>query len=285
MLIYLSLLVIVTLISCSEPDYASTTPDSRSTDADPIVCPELDDSNAVQVDMTADFLLFSHRGVAQAPDHTFEGYDLAIEQGSIYIEQDLYLSYDGHLIISHDDEIADGMRITEMTLEEIREIPRENGEHYLTLDELFERYGNTVNYVIENKFTDDAFTLERQVLELIQAHCLENNVILQSFHVDSLRFYYEQNVDLPLVLLVGARANIDALTDVERYSFADAIAFRSTVLNEENVSRLNQMGIIVLAWFIGETEEERQRILDLGIDGLFTGYTERTFEMLDELND
>lgn len=48
-------------------------------------------------------LIIAHRGASgHRPEHTLEGYRLAAEMGADYIEPDLVVSKDGHLIIRHD---------------------------------------------------------------------------------------------------------------------------------------------------------------------------------------
>jgi glycerophosphoryl diester phosphodiesterase len=52
-------------------------------------------------------LVIGHRGAAgYLPDHTLEGYVLAIEQGADYIEPDLVATKDGHLIARHEPNIT-----------------------------------------------------------------------------------------------------------------------------------------------------------------------------------
>jgi glycerophosphoryl diester phosphodiesterase len=52
-------------------------------------------------------LVIGHRGAAgYLPDHTLEGYALAIEQGADYIEPDLVATKDGHLIARHEPNIT-----------------------------------------------------------------------------------------------------------------------------------------------------------------------------------
>ena len=52
-------------------------------------------------------MVIGHRGAsADAPEHTFASYDLALEQGADYIEQDLQLTADGVLVVLHDDTLA-----------------------------------------------------------------------------------------------------------------------------------------------------------------------------------
>ena len=44
--------------------------------------------------------MIAHRGAsADAPEHTIAAYDLALEQGADYLEQDLQLTKDGALVV------------------------------------------------------------------------------------------------------------------------------------------------------------------------------------------
>ncbi len=52
-------------------------------------------------------LIIGHRGTAgYRPDHTIEGYKLAIEMGADFIEPDLVLTKDGHMIARHEPMIG-----------------------------------------------------------------------------------------------------------------------------------------------------------------------------------
>src|SRR3954469_647026 len=53
-------------------------------------------------------IVIGHRGAAgYLPDHTLEGYRLAISLGADYIEPDLVSTKDGHLIARHEPNISD----------------------------------------------------------------------------------------------------------------------------------------------------------------------------------
>ena len=59
-------------------------------------------------------LVLAHRGASgYLPDHTLEGYTLAIEQGADYIEPDLVSTKDGHLIARHENELSQTTDVSE----------------------------------------------------------------------------------------------------------------------------------------------------------------------------
>ncbi|MEQ1805877.1 MAG: glycerophosphodiester phosphodiesterase [Burkholderiaceae bacterium] len=65
------------------------------------------DSRARGADRPKSPLVIGHRGAAgYLPEHTLEGYALAIERGADYIEPDLVVTKDGHLIARHEPNIT-----------------------------------------------------------------------------------------------------------------------------------------------------------------------------------
>jgi glycerophosphoryl diester phosphodiesterase len=60
-------------------------------------------------------LLIAHRGASgYAPEHTLAAYELAIEQGADFVEQDLQLTKDGALICIHDADLARTTDVAEL---------------------------------------------------------------------------------------------------------------------------------------------------------------------------
>ncbi len=52
-------------------------------------------------------LVIAHRGASgERPEHTRAAYDLAIDQGADFIEPDLVMTRDGHLVVRHENEIG-----------------------------------------------------------------------------------------------------------------------------------------------------------------------------------
>ena len=102
--------------------------------------------------MIADHV-YSHRGSAGSMEHSFQAYDAAIAAGSHNIEQDVVISSDGVLFVSHD---ISGLTMTgnrdfykDMTAAEIEELRTYEGNKILRLSEVFDKYGRNVNYLVE----------------------------------------------------------------------------------------------------------------------------------------
>ncbi|MBX3167219.1 MAG: glycerophosphodiester phosphodiesterase [Candidatus Eremiobacteraeota bacterium] len=53
-------------------------------------------------------IVIAHRGASgYLPEHTLEGYELAVRQGADYIEPDLVPTKDGHLVARHENDISE----------------------------------------------------------------------------------------------------------------------------------------------------------------------------------
>lgn len=185
-----------------------------------------------------------HRGAsAYAPEHTIASYDLALEMGADYIEQDLQLTSDGVLVVLHDDTLDRTARgpaenctgpVATKTLAQIRTCdvgswfnetrpalarPEYVGLAIPTLEEVFQRYRKRVNYYIETKSPDDAEQMEERLLELLDRYGLRKlagrswQVLIQSFSAASLEKIHALDPSLPLIQLVSFLPSGAALED------------------------------------------------------------------------
>ena len=60
-------------------------------------------------------IVIGHRGTAgYLPDHTLEGYALAIELGADFIEPDLVATRDGHLVVRHEPNLVDTTNVASL---------------------------------------------------------------------------------------------------------------------------------------------------------------------------
>ena len=189
-------------------------------------------------------LNIGHRGAsAHAPEHTIAAYDLALEMGADYIEQDLQLTSDGVLVVLHDDTLDRTARgpaenctgpVATKTLAQIRTCdvgswfnetrpalarPEYVGLTIPTLEEVFQRYRKRVNYYIETKSPDDAEQMEERLLELLDRYGLRKlaarswQVLIQSFSAASLEKIHALDPSLPLIQLVSFLPSGAALED------------------------------------------------------------------------
>ncbi len=88
--------------------------------------------------------LIAHRGAsAYAPEHTLAAYQLALEQGADFVEQDLQITRDGVLVCLHDETLERTTNVEELFPDRFREAEDRRGQkrsrwyvHEFTLQEI-----------------------------------------------------------------------------------------------------------------------------------------------------
>jgi glycerophosphoryl diester phosphodiesterase len=256
--------------------------------------------------LSAPPLAIGHRGASgYAPEHTIASYDLAIKLGADYIEQDLQLTKDGILVALHDptlDRTARGSAenckglVIEKTLAQIKTCdvgswfndafpqsarPEYVGQRIPTLDEVFARYQHSVNYYIETKNPEDAPGMEEALLALMDRYDLRKSavdhwqVLIQSFSPASLQKVHGIDPALPLIQLypgmtsAAIQATLDAVDD-----YAVGIGPSQTSVDAALVSAAHARCLDLHPYTVN-TEASMQRLLDLGVDGMFTNFLDR----------
>ncbi len=247
-------------------------------------------------------IIIAHRGASgYAPEHTFAAWDLALEMGAHYIEQDLQMTADGVLIVLHDETLD---RTTDCTgqvrflsFADIascdagswfnaahpgRARPEWEGLAVPALEQVFERYEDRARFYIETKNPDDAPGMEEELLRLIRKFDLLGDreglpsVIVQSFSGASLRKLHALEPRLRLVRLFGRHHTGLTLRwqlgRVARYGFG--IGPSRFDVDARLVRSAHARGLAVHSWTVNEPAE-LARFEELGVDGVFTDFPDR----------
>jgi glycerophosphoryl diester phosphodiesterase len=246
-------------------------------------------------------LNIGHRGAsAYAPEHTFASYDLALEQGADYIEIDLQMTADGVLVAMHDKtlnrtaEAPEGVPerycrglVSKKTLEQIKMCdagswfsPEYAGERIPTLEEIFQRYGTSVNYYIETKNPDAAPGMEEELVRLLEEYGLipeegpaeteSWQVLIQSFSAESLMKIHELAPTLPLIQLYWAGTSKSIQRDLDAVSeYAVGIGPYKQDVDAALVEAAHEHCLAVHPYTVN-TVEEMEALIALGVDGMFT---------------
>jgi glycerophosphoryl diester phosphodiesterase len=254
----------------------------------------------------AGVLAIGHRGASgYAPEHTIASYDLALQLGADYIEQDLQLTKDGVLVAMHDptlDRTARGPAenckglVIDKTLEQIKTCdvgswfndafpqlarPEYVGQRIPTLEEVFQRYRHRTNYYIETKNPEDAPGMEEKLLGLLAQYKLRGNavkrdqVLIQSFSAASLQKIHGLDADLPLIQLYTALSSATirgTLDGVARY--AVGIGPSKGSVDAALVAAAHERCLDVHPYTVNESAE-MSALIALGVDGMFTNFLDR----------
>ena len=264
----------------------------------------------------APVLNIGHRGASgYAPEHTFASYDLAIQMGADYIEQDLQMTKDGVLVVMHDETLDRTARptaesqpgdctglVSEHTLAQIKTCevgswfnetyPQYKDPSYVglmipTLEEVFQRYGKSVNYYIETKNPESAPGMEEELLRLMDEYGLTKpaedrwQVLIQSFSPTSLQKIHALNPDLPLIQLYSSTETSETiqaqLAAVRTY--AVGIGPSKLDVDAALVEAAHANCLDVHPYTVNETSD-MQALIDLGVDGMFTNFPDRPDALL-----
>jgi glycerophosphoryl diester phosphodiesterase len=261
-------------------------------------------------------LNIGHRGASgYAPEHTILAYDLALEQGADYIEIDLQMTADGVLVAMHDDTLdrtADAPEgvpeeycsgpVIERTLEQIKmcdvgswfneAYPEYASDEYVglqipTLEEIFQRYGKSVNYYIETKNPEAAPGMEEELLRLMEEYDLIKpaakrwQVLIQSFSAESLLKIHALEPSLPLIQLFSDTETSESIQAslAEVSTYAVGIGPSKTDVDAALVEAAHALCLDVHPYTVNETAE-MEALIAVGVDGMFTNFPDRLEELL-----
>lgn len=249
---------------------------------------------ALAKDMHKDIVNVSHRGAsAYAPEHTIAAYEMGEKMHGDYIELDLQMTKDGHLIAMHDvtlDRTTDGTgSVKDYTLNEIKQLdagswfnekyPYASKAEYEglkvpTLEEVFKKFGKNNSYYIETKSPDVYPGMEKELLRLVEKYKInKNKLLVQSFSPQSLKVMNELDPTIKLVQLISYKANAE-ITDAEIREikqYAMGIGPNHTYLNEEYVQKVVNGGLELHPYTVNDKERMKQ-LINWGVTGMFTNH-------------
>lgn len=250
----------------------------------------------------ADVQVIAHRGAsAEAPEHTFAAWDLALAQGADWIEQDLQMTRDGRLVVLHDDSLDRTARgpaehcsglVRDKSLAQLAACdvgawynaeypalarPTYVGARIATLDEVLTRYAGRARFYIETKNPAEAPGMEDSLLAVLRRHRLvgrggdEGRVLVQSFSPASLERLHALEPRLPLVQLWDDEIPADSLEPlldrVARYAVGFGPSRR--LVSQRLVDAARARDLVVHPYTVN-AESAMSFLLGLGVDGIFT---------------
>ncbi|MFD0590168.1 glycerophosphoryl diester phosphodiesterase membrane domain-containing protein [Paenibacillus sp. GCM10027627] len=231
-------------------------------------------------------LISAHRGVADvAPENSLPSITAAIEKGIQSVELDVQLTKDGVAVLHHDYHLKRmagvSKRVSELTYDEVSELvigedmQLEPVRIPMLSEALAEAQGR-IKVLIDLKPYGPGDELVREVVELIQAFDMEQDVYIQSFDSDSLRQIREIAPDIKIgQILYFALGDLTAL-DVDFYTI------EQVMLTETLVEQAHAAGREVWVWTVNSRKNMKE-VLKFRIDGMITDYPERAQSMI-ELN-
>lgn len=223
--------------------------------------------------------VFSHRGASgEATEHSKAAYDLALSYGSHWLEQDLVLSADGTLYVSHDktpERLTGETRpFDQLTDAEIDALRTADGQQILKLKEVFAAYRRKAGFVVEVQNMEQLEPL----FALIKKYRLEKRLILQAWNTPELEAVRERFPEVRRMLLVKTQDGVDWACQQDS---VEIVAIEKPLMTEFNCGWIRQHGKEICVWTLN-TEEELRQAIALNVDYYFTDYTARALALEQE---
>ncbi|MFC5701675.1 glycerophosphodiester phosphodiesterase [Cohnella faecalis] len=232
-------------------------------------------------------LSLAHRGASGfAPENTLSAFDLAVRLKADYLELDVQMSKDGHLVVIHDTMVnrtTDGEgKVKNLTFDQLRSLdagmwfdPFFAGERIPAFGEILDRYRGRIGMVIEIKQPELYPGIEEKIAGELAARGMHapdgDSVIVQSFDLRALRHFHTLLPFVPLGLLISRASDS---TDRRLDEFAKLVRFVNPVrnlVNESLIDRIHARGMSAFVWPIRKRKYVNGLIAD-GVDGLITDY-------------
>lgn len=253
--------------------------------------------------------IMAHRGASgEAPENTIPAFQLAIEQDADVLEMDVHLTSDGHVVVCHDgtvDRMTDGTGpVASMTLAQLQRLDagyrfttdggktfpyRGKGVYIPTLKEVLERFPQ-MPFNIEIKAEDRK--LVEGTCELLDAfgRFADQSVVLAAFRhplMELLRKAAPGHAQTSFSVSEIRQFLLKTWLLLPRFN-STGVAFQVPVrksilriVTPRFVRVAHRLGFEVHPWTIDD-KKEMHRLLDMGVDGLFTNFPARAREVLAE---
>lgn len=225
--------------------------------------------------------VYAHRGSAGDDELSIAAYDRAVEAGAVYIEADMVVSADGTVYVAHEDE-SEPMTgysgyFSGMTDGQIDSLKTRAGNNILKLTDLFEKYGDSVTYIVDIKYAAARNT--EAFIRTVKDSGLENNVIAASFYPKALSAVESELPDMTKIFLCSDQGSFNAGLG---YRSADILCVPKEIMTSDNLKAAHEAEKQFSAWTLN-TEEEIRSAIEMGADSYFTDDTALAVRLEGEL--
>jgi glycerophosphoryl diester phosphodiesterase len=249
-------------------------------------------------------LVIAHRGASgHCPENTLRAYETAIEMRADMIEIDLHRTKDGAIVITHNSALA-GLggpsapgvsrarpdssgkgEIADASLAEVRALDAGDGQRVPTLDEVLDGFAKRIPFNLEVKWgrAGDYEGLEAETLEALRSRRLGRDILFSSFRPSILGRLRELDPRARLALLVSPQDRdytLDAALAQARELGCEALNPHWTQTDAALVAAAQAAELAVNVYTVNDIQGMR-RMLDLGVDGVFTNFPDLLRALLD----
>lgn len=241
-------------------------------------------------------LVFGHRGCPEeAPENSRAGFARCAEDGVPGIELDIHMCASGDLVVIHDHSLSrtagtEGM-VEHFSYSELAELDiggwfgeEFEGERMMTLDQVFEEFGNAFYFDVELKELerlDNGFA--RKTVECIQKYHMESKVIVSSFNPYIIRTVRKLAPNIPTAHIYSGHVDVPPLL---RRGFGYFVTQSDVVKpHHERISDFTialfakLLGRPIITWSVNDLEQAEQ-LTRIGVEGLISNRPKELLPLL-----
>ncbi|WP_214484844.1 glycerophosphodiester phosphodiesterase family protein [Bacillus sp. SM2101] len=229
-------------------------------------------------------IFIAHRGAsAYAPENTFAAFDKAVKMDADYIEVDVQMTKDSHLVIIHDltvDRTTNGAGyVKNLTLIELQQLDAGSwfhtkyaNEQIPTLSDVIEQYSRHIGIMIEIKNPSHYPGIEEKIVQVLQKYQSEQNLLqhikVQSFNEASMVKFHS------LLPSISSGIIIDKSTSpyqILQYSgIFDFISVHKYFVTDVLIKTAHSIDVSIFAWTIDRSETANRLAINEPIDGIIS---------------
>ena len=254
---------------------------------------------------TRQILIIGHRGMpSKAPENSLEGCIMAFEAGADVVENDVYLTKDGVVVVMHDgtiDRTTNGTGYVEsMTYEQLQQYTLDavggiEGAKIPTLEEYFQEFGNSDKIIFIEIKTGNQNVI-KPVVDLIKEYNMESQVNIITFDTNQINRFKELAPEISTGYLCSGLTISNEPLESVRKAIEYTQRYNSTFnhagsgLSEKFVTQLAHRGITFWPWTYNTQSIFNEQFF-WGINGFTTdnaywiSAVPKTVELSSELSD
>lgn len=224
--------------------------------------------------------IIGHRGMpSAAQENTIKGSILAAEHGANIIENDIYLTKDGVLVVMHDSTIdrttngtgnIESMTYAELSKYQVNSLAGAAPEPIPTLEDYFNEFkGKNVNIFIEIKSSNPEIV--PKLRELLDKYDFYSQACVITFNESQLNLVRTQIPEISCGFLTSSLSNVYSITNAV-YEKVSTFNPSKSLVSKTLLRSLYARGITVWPYTLNKIDEF-DSFFAMGISGITTNYS------------